>query len=888
MIWAGFRIKTDLLIILKWTDNGRLRMKFKKTTIDFNVKLINYAAGLIFKIKPLKLLFSVLLFSIIFPSVSLGSFPCDGEAYMSHEQTSTQLSRFEQQQVDITGVFTATDIGAAATNIQYDNLGFNEADGLLYGWQRQPSGSRRIVSIDATGSVSVVGIPNNGSGLDMAGIDVFAGDAWNGTMYLANLNVVYTVDLTDLTSVTSQSIAVVANSGNVVDWAYNPADGLLYGGSSTGRINTLNPATGARTISTVILPTDNYGGAWFDAAGTLFLYRNNGTIYEIDLSGPIIVSTATGPNYSFNDGAACIQDVIGAAKEMTTSDTDFPKTVTITYTFENFDDTATLADLTADDDLTEDFGAVTTNWTFTSITSSTGTLHNGSFNGSTNTELIAASQSLAAGATATVTVVIQVLNNDFLPVSGDDAYKFCNQILVEGTADTILYGDLSTDGLDPDPNGDFIPDERSLSCLRQPIQCNTQVYTVQESPGEFFELNFTGGIPPWTFLQISGPYDGDPSCPRPDGDVYGCELNNLGFRKIDGLLYAMMLNAAENGEPNIPATNQQNFGIVQIDVNGGLFPVTTTGATIPSDKRFFAGDVSPDGRYYYISLPGTGTSTSPNLYIVDLDNNNFVTEVPLDWPEPLRTQVADWAVNPVDGLLYGAPSENGHIYRLDPSDGTIVSLGSAGLPTGTNPNQAYGAVWFSADGTFNAYLNSGTIYNIDLNLPESLDGAVPTIVGSAAADPTGGFNDGAACVNPTLSIVKTASPLTYGQAGNVISYSYLVTNTGTVAVTDLEVTDDKIDSAPFAVCLDTTLDPAESTTCSASYTITAEDVTNESVTNTAYAFGFDPNILPVESPRDDETVNATQISSLSIVKTASPLTYSAVGDVISYSYLVTT
>ncbi|NIQ20711.1 MAG: hypothetical protein GTN95_11190, partial [Gammaproteobacteria bacterium] len=41
------------------------------------------------------------------------------------------------------------------------------------------------------------------------------------------------------------------------------------------------------------------------------------------------------------------------------------------------------------------------------------------------------------------------------------------------------------------------------------------------------------------------------------------------------------------------------------------------------------------------------------------------------------------------------------------------------------------------------------------------------------------------------------------------------------------------------------------------------------------------------SNEDQETANATQTPSLAIVKTATPTTYSAVGDVISYSYLVT-
>src|SRR3954452_20568045 len=82
--------------------------------------------------------------------------------------------------------------------------------------------------------------------------------------------------------------------------------------------------------------------------------------------------------------------------------------------------------------------------------------------------------------------------------------------------------------------------------------------------------------------------------------------------------------------------------------------------------------------------------------------------------------------------------------------------------------------------------------------------------------------------------------------------------------------------------LDSFLDPGESVTCTASYTITQADLNAGSVKNTAtaHAGGTDSNT-------DSETATATQSPALSLVKSATPLTYGTVGTVIQYGYKVT-
>ena len=109
--------------------------------------------------------------------------------------------------------------------------------------------------------------------------------------------------------------------------------------------------------------------------------------------------------------------------------------------------------------------------------------------------------------------------------------------------------------------------------------------------------------------------------------------------------------------------------------------------------------------------------------------------------------------------------------------------------------------------------------------------------------------------NPALTIVNTASPDTYSAAGEVISYSFLVTNTGDVNINSLSVADDR---ATDENCPLTTLAPTQSTTCTGNYTIIQADLDAGSVSNTATASGT-PEQGSLTSPSDTATVTAVVI-----------------------------
>ena len=124
---------------------------------------------------------------------------------------------------------------------------------------------------------------------------------------------------------------------------------------------------------------------------------------------------------------------------------------------------------------------------------------------------------------------------------------------------------------------------------------------------------------------------------------------------------------------------------------------------------------------------------------------------------------------------------------------------------------------------------------------------------TADSDQTGPDTDDATVTftqSPALAIDKTALQATYSVAGQIIDYSYEVTNSGNVTLDGpFSVADDKStdESCPPTA----TLAPGAAITCTATYTITAGDITAGSVTNIATATNGDETVT---SPSDTVTI----------------------------------
>lgn len=135
---------------------------------------------------------------------------------------------------------------------------------------------------------------------------------------------------------------------------------------------------------------------------------------------------------------------------------------------------------------------------------------------------------------------------------------------------------------------------------------------------------------------------------------------------------------------------------------------------------------------------------------------------------------------------------------------------------------------------------------------------------------------------PAIEIVKSAFPTQYAVPGEMITYTYTVTNAGNVTLRDVRVLDNRLGAI---TCLNTELAPGKSTTCEAIHTTTDADVDAGRIANAATATG-DPPTGPPVTGGDDEIVTGIQRPGIAVEKAAFPVEYGAAGERVTYTYTV--
>jgi uncharacterized repeat protein (TIGR01451 family) len=227
-----------------------------------------------------------------------------------------------------------------------------------------------------------------------------------------------------------------------------------------------------------------------------------------------------------------------------------------------------------------------------------------------------------------------------------------------------------------------------------------------------------------------------------------------------------------------------------------------------------------------------------------------------------------------------------------------VSFSGTGTPLPTPPCALSPATLFPGD-TATCTAPAYTVTQDDIDA-----GSIVNVANVTGTGPTGPVTspDSTADVPATrtqsLELVKSAVTDNTGDtdavsaAGQTITYTFKVTNTGNTTVSALDLHEVSFSGTgtalpnPPCTLAPASVAPGDTATCTAlAYTVTQADIDAGSIANVANATGTGPTGT-VTSPDDTATVPVSSAPAISVLKTASPTSFSAVSQTITYIYVL--
>ena len=280
------------------------------------------------------------------------------------------------------------------------------------------------------------------------------------------------------------------------------------------------------------------------------------------------------------------------------------------------------------------------------------------------------------------------------------------------------------------------------------------------------------------------------------------------------------------------------------------------------------------------------TGKDPNGNEVTDEDDETVTTTSIPGIELVKSAESDHLENAHAGetITYTFTVTNTGNYTLnnikvnDPLLGGEVTLNETVLAPGASTSTSATYTLTQAD------IDAGKVDNV-----ASVEGTDPT--GTTSTDE----DDQTVTIqsNPAIKLVKSANPgtLTGAKAGDQVTYTFTVTNTGTVTLDNIAVSDPLI--SEIITLEKTTLAPNETTSGQGVYTLTQADIDAGKVDNTAKVTGDSPegddgSSTTVEN-EDSTTITVTGIPAITLEKTAEPksITDGKVGDEVTYTFKVT-
>jgi len=549
----------------------------------------------------------------------------------------------------------------------------------------------------------------------------------------------------------------------------------------------------------------------------------------IDDEGPVGQDADTPPGEDpETDEDVTIEDpVIGAAKAVSTTVNNGDGTYTVAYTItvENLGSVSLNNVQVTDDLLTAFAGATSLN--VVSVTSSDFTVNSG-YNGSTHTDVLDGSDSLAAGASGAIVLTVRVR-------PGGNLGPYNNQATASGTSPGgATVSDLSDNGTDPDPNGNGDPtelgenDETPVTFTENPVigvakdmasvtnhgdGIYTVVYTLTvENFGDVPLINVQvtdsltttfSGVVSYTVdsvtsgdFTVNGGYDGDTDTDLLIGGdtlavgASGTIMLTVTVRPGSNLgSYDNQARATATGPGGTPTNDLSDDGL-DPDPNGNGDP-TEQGENDPTPVTITENPVIGVAKDV-ASVTNHGDGTYTVVYTLMVENLGDVVLSSVQVTDDLSATFAGVISFTMDSLISADFTPNGSYDGDTDTDlligGDTLAVGASGSITltvtvtpgadlGPHDNQA------SATGTSPA---STTVSDL------SDDGLDPDPNGNG--DPTEqGENDPTPVTfmeNPVIGAAKVvSSTVNHGDGTYTVVYTITVENLGDVMLSNLDVRD---------------------------------------------------------------------------------------------------
>ncbi len=304
--------------------------------------------------------------------------------------------------------------------------------------------------------------------------------------------------------------------------------------------------------------------------------------------------------------------------------------------------------------------------------------------------------------------------------------------------------------------------------------------------------------------------------------------------------------------------------LTQADVDAGTF---TNTATVTG--------TAPNG--------GTATNTDPDTQTLTPDKQ--ITLV--------KTGTLDMNVVAPNGIANAGDKINYTFTVTNPGNVTLTSVTITdpkatiiGGPITLAPGASNSATFTGSHTLTQAEVDAGTFTNT-----ATVSGLPP----SGGAITTTSSDTKTLAASPSISLVKTGTlvktvvaPNADANAGDRVTYTFAVTNTGNVTLSAVTVTDPKIGTISGSPI--TSIAPGATTTLTGSHTLTQDDVDSGGYNNSAIASGNPPTGDAVTSTDGDSQTFDTA-PSISLTKTGT-LNKGAdgvttPGDVINYAFTIT-